>query len=89
MTVRVPSADDNALIRYSVTPSDLDQVRQQLGQNPACTDQLVRQFIQATGGDVPLVGQIAGCIRHHKHYSTPFSIPRISFAGSQEVDSHP
>ena len=55
MNAPVPDADTNGLTRYSVTPSDVEQIRQQIGQSPACTDQMVRQFIQATGGDISLV----------------------------------
>lgn len=64
MTASVDTADQPAspLLRYSVTPSDVAQVRQQIGQNAACEEQMVCQFIQATGGDLALVR--LQCIHH-------------------------
>ena len=57
MTAPTVDAEDTALVRYAATPEDLVQVRQQIGTctESACTDQMVQQFIQATGGDLTLV----------------------------------
>ena len=43
------------LVRYSVTPTDVQLVRQQLKAVDQCDDQMIRQFVQATGGDLTSV----------------------------------
>lgn len=43
------------LSRYSVTPTDVQTVRQQLNAADKCDDQMIRQFVQATGGDLTTV----------------------------------
>ena len=48
----------SALVRYSVKSADVGQVRQQIPQDAACDDQMVRQFIMATGGDLALVRRL-------------------------------
>ncbi|KAL3142685.1 hypothetical protein ABBQ38_002988 [Trebouxia sp. C0009 RCD-2024] len=40
------------LLRYSVTATDVQTVRQQLNAADKCDDQMIRQFVQATGGDL-------------------------------------
>lgn len=49
-----PTAATN-LVRYSVTPTDVQTVRQQLRAVDKCDDQMIRQFVQATGGDLTSV----------------------------------
>lgn len=49
-----PTAATN-LVRYSVTPTDVQIVRQQLKADDKCDDQMIRQFVQATGGDLQSV----------------------------------
>ena len=44
------------LLRYSVTPTDVQTVRQQLNAADKCDDQMIQQFVQATGGDLTTVG---------------------------------
>lgn len=44
------------LTRYSVQPTDIQSVRQQLNAADKCHDQMVRQYIEATGGDLTTVG---------------------------------
>lgn len=39
------------LARYSVTPTDVQTVKKELN-DPNCDDRMVRQYIQATGGDL-------------------------------------
>ena len=43
------------LTRYSVKLTDIQSVRQQLNAADKCDDQMVRQYIQATGGDLTTV----------------------------------
>ena len=43
------------LVRYSVTPTDVHTVRQQLRAVDECDEQMIRQFVQATGGDLTSV----------------------------------
>lgn len=43
------------LVRYSVTPTDVQTVRQHLKAVAKCDDQMIRQFVQATGGDLTSV----------------------------------
>lgn len=49
-----PTAAPN-LLRYSVTATDVQMVRQQLNAADSCDDQMIRQFVQATGGDLTAV----------------------------------
>lgn len=87
MTAPTVEADNAALTRYSVTPIDLLQVRQQIGNESACTDQMVQQFIQATGGNLTLVSlRINRKQFLHIIFCTECSA--IS-ADSEEVESHP
>lgn len=44
-----------SLVRYSVTPTDVQTVRQLLTASDECDDQMIRQFVQATGGDLTVV----------------------------------
>ena len=43
------------LVRYLVTAADVQTVRQQLTPMDKCDDQMIRQFVQATGGDLTAV----------------------------------
>ena len=43
------------LVRYSVKATDVQTVRQQLDTADKCDDQMIRQYVQATGGDLPTV----------------------------------
>ena len=43
------------LVRYSVTATDVQIVRQQLKAVDKCDDQMIRQFVQATSGDLTSV----------------------------------
>lgn len=51
----MPSAEITAqsadLARYSVTPTDIQSVQKEINNNK-CDDRMVRQYIQATGGDL-------------------------------------
>ena len=58
----MPSPDITAqsvgLARYSVTPTDIQSVQKQIN-NTNCEDRMVRQYIQATGGDLKAVSLLA------------------------------
>ncbi len=58
----MPSPDITAqsvdLARYSVTPTDIHSVQKQIN-NTNCDDRMVRQYIQATGGDLKAVSLVA------------------------------
>ena len=58
----MPSAEITAqsadLARYSVTPTDIQSVQKEINNNK-CDDRMVRQYIQATGGDLKAVSLVA------------------------------
>jgi hypothetical protein len=58
----MPSPDITAqcadLARYSVTPTDIQSVQKQINVTN-CDDRTVRQYIQATGGDLKAVSRVA------------------------------
>lgn len=57
MTAPDLTAQSIDLARYSVTPTDVQTVQKQLN-DARCDDRMVRQYIQATGGDLKAVSSV-------------------------------
>ena len=57
MTTPDLTAQSIDLARYSVTPTDVHTVQKQLNDT-RCDDRMVRQYIQATGGDLKAVSSM-------------------------------
>ena len=76
----MPPPDFNAQsadpVRYSVTPTDVATVQRQLN-DVSCDEQMVQQYIQATGGNLNEVSAVAIFCGACNHKNVEMRLPQL------------